>query len=126
MRRRSRHASFGLRSMLRMMREAVVKRRVLIIYQIISHRIVRWLGGVSLMAILFSTPFLPVPWRALALVIQALDYGCAILGFILSRTGKEGGPFYLAYYHLVISLAGMRGLIAFIRKSDQPHWEPRQ
>ena len=126
MRRRRRHASFGLRSMLRMIREAAVKRRVLITYQIVSHRIVRWLGGVSLMAALFSSPFLPVPWRVLAFGIQAIYYGCAMLGFVLSRTGRGGGPFYLAYYHLVISLAGMRGLVAFVRGSDQPHWEPRQ
>ena len=126
MRRRRRHASFGMRSMLRMIREGIARRRILIIYQIVSHRIVRWLGGASLLAILLSTPFLPVPWRFLVFGLQAIYYGCAMLGFVLSRTGKGGGPFYLAYYYLVISLSGMRGLIAFIRRSDRPHWEPRQ
>ena len=78
------------------------------------------------MAMLFSTPFLQAPWRVPALGIQAIYYGCAMLGFILSRTGKGGGLFYLAYYYLVISIAGMLGLMAFFRGSDKPHWEPRQ
>jgi cellulose synthase/poly-beta-1,6-N-acetylglucosamine synthase-like glycosyltransferase len=51
-RRRRRHASFGLRSMLAMGREALAGGYLLVVYQCVSHRILRWLGGVFLATLL--------------------------------------------------------------------------
>jgi poly-beta-1,6-N-acetyl-D-glucosamine synthase len=126
MRRRRRHASFGLRSMLQVAREAVANRRPLVLYQCASHRILRWLGWFALVGILVSSPFLSEPWRSAALVGQAVFYGAAGAGFLASRLGLKAAPLYLPYYFLVLTLAGLLGVGAFLLRRDRPYWEPRQ
>lgn len=126
MRRRRRHASFGLRSMLQMAREAARKGRPLVLYQCISHRILRWLGLPALLGVLVSCLGLPGPWRDLALAAQACFYGAAALGFTASRLGIRVPLLYLPYYYLVITLAGTMGLGAFLLGTDRTYWEPRQ
>ena len=124
--RRARHASFGLRSMLHLAAEALRSRRFLLAYQCISHRILRWAGGLSLGVLLVSSVFLPDPWRAAALAGQGVFYGAAGLGFLASRLGARASTLYLPYYFLVINLAGLAGLRAFLLRADSPFWEPRQ
>jgi cellulose synthase/poly-beta-1,6-N-acetylglucosamine synthase-like glycosyltransferase len=126
MRRRRRHASFGLRSMILLCREAARKGRVLILYQCVSHRILRWVGGLALLGCAVSAPFLPPPWAPIALGAQAAFYGTAALGFLAFRAGARSGPLYLPCYFLVITAAGLIGLGAFLLRTDRPHWEPRQ
>jgi cellulose synthase/poly-beta-1,6-N-acetylglucosamine synthase-like glycosyltransferase len=125
-RRRRRHASFGLRSMLAMGREALAGGYLLVVYQCVSHRILRWLGGVFLATLLVSSPFLPYPWSGVALAVQGAFYAAALAGFALDRWGRRVRLLYLAYYFLVITRAGLSGLGAFLSGSDHPYWEPRQ
>jgi cellulose synthase/poly-beta-1,6-N-acetylglucosamine synthase-like glycosyltransferase len=125
-RRRRRHASFGLRSMLCLAREAARRGRPLVLYQIVSHRILRWLGGPALLTLLAATPGLPEPWRSGALVGQGLFYTLALAGLAVRRVGRGPAFLYYPYYFLVIAAAGVRGLVAWLRRSDLPHWEPRQ
>jgi cellulose synthase/poly-beta-1,6-N-acetylglucosamine synthase-like glycosyltransferase len=124
--RRARHASFGLRSMLFLISEACRRGRLLILYQCVSHRLLRWAGGPALGALLLSAPFLPRPWGSVALAGQGAFYVIALLGFLASRLGRGNTPLYLPYYFLVINLAGVRGLFSYVRGTDRPHWEPRQ
>jgi cellulose synthase/poly-beta-1,6-N-acetylglucosamine synthase-like glycosyltransferase len=125
-RRRRRHASFGLRSMLRMGREAMARGSLLVLYQCVSHRILRWLGGPCLIALLLTTPFLPAAWRTPALAIQGGFYAVALAGALLDRLGRRVTILYLPYYFLLITWAGLGGLLAFLSGTDRPHWEPRQ
>ncbi len=126
MRRRRRHASFGLRSMLHLCGLALRRGRLLILYQCVSHRILRWSGGLAMAGILASSPFLPEPWREIALAGQGVFYGAAAAGFLASRLSARVIPLYLPYYFLVLTAAGLGGLWAFLRKSDQPYWDPRR
>lgn len=125
-RRRRRHASFGLRSMLQVSREAFRRGRFLILYQCICHRILRWTGGLALGGIVISSAFLRQPWNALAIWGQALFYGAAALGFLASRLGFRAPALYLPYYFFAIHAAGLGGLGAFLLRTDRPHWEPRR
>jgi cellulose synthase/poly-beta-1,6-N-acetylglucosamine synthase-like glycosyltransferase len=125
-RRRRRHASFGMRSMMLVGREAARRGRLLVLYQCLSHRMLRWLGGVFLAGLLVSSPSLPPPWAALALGAQGLLYGGALMGFLTRRRRRGSVLPYLPYYFLVITLAGLRGLAAHLVRSDRPYWEPRQ
>jgi cellulose synthase/poly-beta-1,6-N-acetylglucosamine synthase-like glycosyltransferase len=126
MRRRKRHASFGLRSMIQMMREAVGARKPLILYQCISHRVLRWLGGPALVGMLVSTAFVPHPLRVAAVAVQGPVYLLAVLGWALTRAGLRFRPAYVAYYGIAIHAAGLAGLANFILGRDRPFWEPRQ
>jgi cellulose synthase/poly-beta-1,6-N-acetylglucosamine synthase-like glycosyltransferase len=125
-RRRRRHASFGLRTMLRMGREALAAGRILVLYQCVAHRILRWLGGLCLIAMVLSSPFLASPWNAVAPASLALFGGAALAGWLLDRAGRRVTILYLPYYFLVITSAGVRGLGAWLSGTDHPYWEPRK
>ena len=126
LRRRRRHASFGMRSMLAMVREALGAGRPLVAYQAICHRILRWFGTIWLLLILAGTPWLPVPFRDAAILGQGLLYGAALLGFLLDRLGIRVTILYLPYYALALTAAGMAGLTNLVLDTDRPFWEPRQ
>lgn len=126
LRRRKRHASFGMRTMLAMIREALGHGRLLVAYQAVSHRILRWLGSLWLLLILIGTPWLPVPVRQIAGWGQGLFYVAACLGFALDRVGRRVTILYLPYYALALTGAGLAGLYNLIRDTDRPFWEPRQ
>jgi len=125
-RRRRRHASFGLRSMLKMCREALAGGHFLVVYQCVSHRILRWIGGACLAALLIASPFVPPHWRIPVLAAQGVFYAAAVAGFALNRSGQRVTILYLPYYFLVITWAGIVGLWAYVSGTDRPHWEPRQ
>lgn len=126
MRRRKRHASFGLRSMLHAAGEAIRRGRFLILYQCVSHRVLRWLGGAALACMVVAAPFLPAPLSHLALSALGVFFGAALAGFLADRLGLRVAPLYLCYYLLVIHVAGLAGLLAFLLRTDRPYWEPRQ
>lgn len=125
-RRRARHASFGLRSMLHLATEALRRGRLLLFYECLAHRVLRWGGGLALAAFFVSTWWLQVPWRLPALAGQTLFYGAAIAGYLASRRGRRITALYLPYYFLVINLAGLAGLRAYILGTDKPYWSPRR
>jgi poly-beta-1,6-N-acetyl-D-glucosamine synthase len=126
MRRRRRHASFGMRSMAQVVGEALRARRWLVVYQCVSHRVLRWLGGPALVALAATTPFLPAGVRGLIALAQALFYALAALGGWTGSLGRHFRPAYLAYYTVVIHLAGMAGLVQLALGRDAATWEPRQ
>lgn len=125
-RRRRRHASFGMRTMFAMVREAARSGRWLVAYQAVSHRILRWFGSLWLLFILIGTPWIPAPFRMVAAWGQGLFYGAAGLGFALDRMGLRVTILYLPYYALALTGAGLAGLFNLVRDTDRPFWEPRQ
>jgi cellulose synthase/poly-beta-1,6-N-acetylglucosamine synthase-like glycosyltransferase len=124
-RRRRRHASFGLRSMGWAIREAGRRGRWLLMYECVSHRVFRWMGAPALLTLLLSSLFLPDSVRWAALSVQGVFYLAAAAGWIGSRLRLRTGPCYLAYYYLVITLAGLLGLGALVLHTDKPYWDPR-
>jgi len=126
MRRRARHASFGMRSMGEVAAEALKRGRLLILYQCVSHRVLRWAGGACLIVLLLGTPFLPHPWAGVAATAQALLYAGAAAGYLASRSGLRLTLLYLPYYFLAISAAGLAGLGSLLLGRDTPYWEPRR
>jgi len=126
MRRRRRHASFGMRSMARVIGEAIPAGRWLVVYQCLSHRVLRWMGGPALAAVAVATPFLPEALRYPVALVQIGFYALAALGGLTRGLGWHLNPAYLAYYMVVIHVAGMAGLVRLALRRDTPSWEPRQ
>jgi cellulose synthase/poly-beta-1,6-N-acetylglucosamine synthase-like glycosyltransferase len=126
MRRRRRHASFGMRSMAQVIAEAVRASRWLVVYQCLSHRVLRWLGGPALIALAAATAFLPPGLRGPVALAQLGFYALAALGGLTGPLGRRFRPAYLAYYAVVIHLAGMAGLVQLALGRDAASWEPRR
>lgn len=124
-RRRRRHASFGLRSMSWAIGAAVRRGRWLLVYECLSHRVFRWMGSLALVTILLSSLGLPGNSRWPVMAAQGVFYGSAAVGWLGSRLRIRTGPCYLAYYFLVINLAGLLGLGALVLGTDKPYWDPR-
>ncbi|MGH2608656.1 MAG: glycosyltransferase family 2 protein, partial [Tepidiformaceae bacterium] len=120
--RRKRHASFGMRSMLQVGREAVRARDVMVLYQCVSHRVLRWLGGIALGMIAISSPYLPPGARLLAFWTQGLFYGAALAGFVADRSGLKSRFLYLPHYFMVLTAAGLAGMAALLARTDTPYW----
>jgi len=109
-----------------MIGEALRAGRPLVAYQALSHRVLRWFGGLWLIAILLGTPWLPDPFRMVAAWGQAILYGGALLGFLLDRAGLRVTILYYPWYALALTAAGMAGLYRLVTNLDRPFWEPRQ
>jgi hypothetical protein len=73
-----------------------------------------------------SSFLLPAPWSTFIPAGQAIFYVTGLAGWLLNRAGVRMSAAYFAYYFLVIHLAGLLGLWAVLRRSDQPYWEPRK
>jgi cellulose synthase/poly-beta-1,6-N-acetylglucosamine synthase-like glycosyltransferase len=126
MRRRRRHASFGMRSMGRLIVEAIRGGRWLVVYQCLSHRVLRWMGGPALLLLAATTPFLPPGPRGPVAAAQIAFYALAALGGLPGGFGRRLKPAYLAYYTVVIHLAGIAGLVQLALGRDAASWEPRR
>jgi len=125
-RRRRRHAFYGLHTVVWTIAGALRSFRPLVLYECFSHRLLRWLGGPALVGALCSTPWLPPGPRVAAAAAQGLFYAAAAVGWLGSRLRVPTGPCYRIYYFLVINLAGMQGLWTFLTRSGSPVWEPRR
>ena len=112
--------------MVALLRESISAGRLLIAYQSICHRMLRWGGALALAGIMVSSLYLPAPWFRIFLAGQTLFYLAALAGYLLSRAGVRFPAVYFPYYFLVINVAGFLGLWALLRRSDRPYWEPRQ
>jgi hypothetical protein len=91
--------------------------------RMLSHKILRWLVPLLLGGMLAGSAVLAParPEWAFALGVQALFYGCALLGML---PGFRRVPFfYLPLYFVVVNAASAVGLWRFATRTQKPAWE---
>jgi len=96
-------------------------------WQLLSHKVLRYIAWLPVAFILLSTPFLfgtGVIFKVLML-LQLLFYSCAVIGFQLRSSSNN--PFLITapYYFLLINTAAALAFIQFIRGKKQIMWVPR-
>lgn len=88
-----------------------------------SHKVLRTLAPLFLIAALIATPWLAQPWFSAAVLGQALLYGSAWLGFCLQKQGVHIRWFSPPMYFCLGNLAMLAGLIQFFLIRKQVAWQ---
>lgn len=96
------------------------------VWQLVSHRLLRWLGPVFLAGALVSSAYL-APRSGLYLVLfvlQALFYVLAALGALGERLGWRLRLLAIPYYFCLVNLAGLVGFLRAMTGNVQATWTP--
>ncbi len=92
------------------------------LFQMISHKLIRWLVPFFLIAVLILNLFLldSIFYRFL-LVAQILFYSFAAMGWLLYRFNFN--PFGVFLYFIVVNSASAKGVIKFLTDTHKATWE---
>lgn len=127
--RKIRMTSWFIRSALVLLKEMLLKLRFDLAFQIISHKLIRWITPYFFIALLLSNIAL---WQQglgyqLFLIIQILAYSMGILGWYISDIKKKKPPFLLKgmHYFLMFNYAFFIGIIKgiFSGNDTSAAWE---
>ena len=92
-----------------------------ILFQLISHKILRWAGGLFMLILLISNFFVCHPF----LILQIIFYSFAVSGFIFETQNlklKTKNYFYAPYYFCLTNIAQIVGFIKYIKDERSPEW----
>lgn len=93
-------------------------------WQVISHKLLRWLVPVFLVAIFVVNGLLlgehPLYWFTFA--VQLLFYGLAIAGALLRGRHSLAMPLYIPYYFCLVNIASARGIFEAYRGKTYTTW----
>lgn len=123
--RRVRNVSLHLRTALILLKKSIELSQPLLIFQLIFHKILRWLVPLFLILIFLSNLFLlKKPFYQLTILCQFVFYGTALFGCYQERKGKRLPIIVnLIYYFSMVNLAALIGLIRGILGKQKPYWE---
>jgi cellulose synthase/poly-beta-1,6-N-acetylglucosamine synthase-like glycosyltransferase len=118
--RKVRIVNRGWRATMSMKRLLNPVRYGLFAWQLISHKLLRWLVPLFL-ALLVVTNILLLnskPIYSIAITAQAIFYGLAIAGAILRKRAHLALALYLPYYFCLVNIASARGIMeAYVGKT---------
>jgi len=104
-------------------------------FQIVSHKILRWLGGFFMLSLLISNLFIQSAsgrFYQIFLALQLCFYLLAVVGFGLTRVAvpilsgrKHKTPtlFYTPFYFCLTNVAQIVGFFKYIKGNKEPFWE---
>lgn len=104
-------------------------RNILFSFQVISHKVLRYLAVVFMAAALLSNVFLAL--RSLAfrafVILQAMFYGAALAGMACEKTGLSPSRIlFIPYYFCLVNIAAGHALMKFLKGEKQAVWTPRK
>ena len=91
----------------------------------VSHKILRTLAPLFLLALLASSLWLPQPWGGLALGAQALLYASAWAGYWCQRRGRQVRWLAVPFYFCFGNLAMLAGLLHYAFNRERVVWGKR-
>lgn len=126
LRRRFRNGARGIRSAVRLLGEATIRGRLDLVFQLVSHKLLRWLTFPLMVGVLAGTGLGEAPGFRMAFLLQVVFYAVALTGGILDRFGVRRSP-WLAPYHFVVAQAAVfAGLMSGLTRRGKPYWSPRR
>jgi cellulose synthase/poly-beta-1,6-N-acetylglucosamine synthase-like glycosyltransferase len=92
-------------------------------WELISHKLLRWLVPVFLLAIFLTNVALIArhPVYQVALVAQCIFYGLAVAG-ALQRHRDLAAPMYIPFYFCLVNIASARGILEAYRGKTYTTW----
>jgi biofilm PGA synthesis N-glycosyltransferase PgaC len=122
-RRKVRIVAWNIKSALLLLGGCFSRRMPFLAFQLLSHKILRWMVPVFLLSALVSNMFLEGPLYGSLLVIQGTFYLSASVAYALDlRRKRIPGPFNVAYYFCVVNLAALVGVFRFLH-GEKATWE---
>ena len=92
-------------------------------FSFFSHKVLRTLAPLFMLALLASSLWLPFPWMAVMGLLQALFYASALAGYVCQRRGWVVRFLSPPLYFCLGNLAMLAGLIRYCSKGHHPVWE---
>jgi len=93
-------------------------------FQLLSHKLLRWLVPVFLMGIFASNCFLlNHPLYQLALLLQVMFYLSACVGLLFQKTGIKSKIFYIPFYFCMVNTGALVGLWRNLSGKQTAIWE---
>lgn len=98
----------------------------LLAFQLISHKIFRWLTPFFLLMLFWSNISLlyQSPIYYAFGVLQSLCYGLAFLGFLFQEVREKPRLFRIPYYFCLVNLAALVGILRFLCGERKVAWSP--
>jgi cellulose synthase/poly-beta-1,6-N-acetylglucosamine synthase-like glycosyltransferase len=122
-RRKARMTSGGFQALVAFRHLLDPLRYPLVSWQLVSHKLLRWLLPVPLLVTLTASLLLvPSPFYTAAFAAQALFYIFAAVGW-RSVAARRRMLFYIPYYFCAVNLAALVGLRRFLGRSQSVLWE---
>lgn len=123
--RKTRIIAWTWRSALILLKDSFKKNQLLLIFQLISHKILRWLIGFFLIFIFLSNIFLlDNPFYLILFIGQISFYSLATFGYFQDKKGKKLNKLVnLAYYFCMVNLAALIGVIKGLLGRQKAIWE---
>ena len=123
-RRRMRIVMWNFGSALKLAVEAVEHRSVFLLFQLVSHKFLRWLAPIFLVVLLVSSAMLEEGVYQIILGIQVVFYALALVGWVMdSYNVVLPKLFRLPYYFCAIHLAALVSLVKLLTSSSSATWE---
>ena len=112
----------GIQSLHYLSKTAAPFRDPALAFELVSHKILKWLTPFLLIGLLATTAaLLPHPLFIAALAVQILFYGCAIAGL---ATGNRA--FYIPAFFVVTNAAAFTAAITFFAGARSTTWEKQR
>jgi len=96
--------------------------------QLFSHKVLRYLGIIFVVAVYVSNIVLisRSMFYKLFFVLQSVVLGMALAGRHMEKKGMSSHVFYIPYYFFLINIAAGQALLKFLRGEKQATWAPRK
>lgn len=122
--RKVRIIAWNMKSCLLLLKECFLQKKVLLVFQLISHKFLRWLFPIFAMGILVINIFLPGIFFRTLLSIQVLFYTCAVIGYGLDmKRSKVPRMLIVPYYFCLINCAAIVGLYRLVCGGQKTTWQ---
>jgi len=103
-----------------------IRRQGMFAFQMLSHKVLRYLVSVLLLIVVLSNLFLVDDseiYQA-TMAVQGAFYLAALIGWLFERTGARLGALALPYYFVLANIAIIVAFVRFMRGESHVVWEP--
>jgi hypothetical protein len=97
--------------------------RLLLLVQLISRKLIRYLYPLLLVPLLVANLFLEGPFYRATLALQLIPYALVPVGYVCSKAGKKLRLLSLPYYFFIGNLAALLGLLKLLSLRELATWE---
>jgi cellulose synthase/poly-beta-1,6-N-acetylglucosamine synthase-like glycosyltransferase len=95
-------------------------------WQLFSHKVMRYFVPFFLLSLLAASGLLSLssPLYRMIFLLQALGYSCAIVSWLLEKSGVRSRVLALPHYFVLANVASVVALFKFLRGEKYARWQP--